>query len=72
MLPYYEKEVWPRLKKGENVLVAAHGNSIRALIMHLEGLSPTQIIAREVATGVPIVYRLTDAGSLVDKRELVA
>lgn len=72
VLPYYEAQIWPRLKAGENVLVAAHGNSIRALIMKLEQLSPQEIVKREIATGVPIIYRLTDIGEVADKRELVA
>ena len=72
VLPYYEAQIWPRLKAGENVLVAAHGNSIRALIMKLEHLSPQEIVKREIATGVPIIYRLTDIGEVADKRELVA
>ena len=72
VLPYYEKQIWPRLKAGQNVLVAAHGNSIRALIMKLEQLSPQEIVKREIATGVPIIYRLTEIGEVADKRELVA
>lgn len=72
VLPYYEAQIWPRLKAGENVLVAAHGNSIRALVMKLEHLSPQEIVKREIATGVPIIYRLTDIGEVADKRELVA
>ena len=51
------------VKAGRNVLVAAHGNSLRALIMKLEGLTGEEIVARELATGVPIVYRLTPDGT---------
>ena len=51
----YEKEILPRLKKGEKVLVAAHGNSLRSMIMALEGLTGEQILKVELATGVPIV-----------------
>lgn len=72
VLPYYDAQIWPRMKAGQNVLVAAHGNSIRALIMKLEQLSPQEIVKREIATGVPIIYRLTDIGEVADKRELVA
>jgi 2,3-bisphosphoglycerate-dependent phosphoglycerate mutase len=57
VLPYFESTIVPQLKAGKNVLVAAHGNSLRALIMQLEGLSGEQIVARELATGAPIVYR---------------
>ncbi|RTL73180.1 MAG: 2,3-bisphosphoglycerate-dependent phosphoglycerate mutase [Hyphomicrobiales bacterium] len=57
VLPYFEAKILPELKAGKTVLVAAHGNSLRALIMQLEGLSGEEIVARELATGVPIIYR---------------
>lgn len=57
VLPYFEATIAPQLKAGKNVLVAAHGNSLRALIMQLEGMTGEQIVARELATGAPIVYR---------------
>jgi 2,3-bisphosphoglycerate-dependent phosphoglycerate mutase len=63
-LPYYEAEILPHLKAGKTVLVAAHGNSLRAMVMGIEGLSAEQIVAREIATGEPIVYRIGDSGSL--------
>ncbi|MBN9278808.1 MAG: 2,3-bisphosphoglycerate-dependent phosphoglycerate mutase [Hyphomicrobium sp.] len=72
VLPYYEAEIWPKLKSGKKVIVAAHGNSLRALIMQLEGLSGEEIIKRELATGAPIVYELDDAGKVVSRRDLVA
>jgi 2,3-bisphosphoglycerate-dependent phosphoglycerate mutase len=72
VLPYYEAKIWPDLKAGKRVLVAAHGNSLRALIMKLEGLSGEEIIARELGTGVPIVYRLTAAGKVESRKDLVA
>lgn len=72
VLPYYKNKIWPDVKSGKNVIVAAHGNSIRALIMYLEELSAQQIIEREVATGVPMVYRLTMHGHVEDRRNLVA
>jgi 2,3-bisphosphoglycerate-dependent phosphoglycerate mutase len=72
VLPYYEAEIWPELKSGSKVVVAAHGNSLRALIMKLEGLSGEEIIKRELATGAPIVYELDDAGKVVSRRDLVA
>ncbi len=56
VLPYYESVIEPLLKSGKNILVAAHGNSLRALIMHIEQLSPEQILKREIGTGKPIVY----------------
>jgi 2,3-bisphosphoglycerate-dependent phosphoglycerate mutase len=72
VLPYYKNKIWPDVRAGKNVIVAAHGNSIRALIMYLEELSAQQIIEREVATGVPMVYRLTMHGHVEDRRNLVA
>jgi 2,3-bisphosphoglycerate-dependent phosphoglycerate mutase len=71
VLPYYETEIWPEVKAGRNVLVAAHGNSLRALIMRLEGLTGEEIVARELATGVPIVYRLRADGTVQDRNDLV-
>ncbi|WP_312339292.1 2,3-bisphosphoglycerate-dependent phosphoglycerate mutase [Sphingobacterium sp.] len=56
VIPYYEHIIAPQLKLGKNVLVVAHGNSLRALIMYLEHLSPEQILEREIATGQPITY----------------
>jgi 2,3-bisphosphoglycerate-dependent phosphoglycerate mutase len=57
-LPYYMKHIQPDVLAGKRVLVSAHGNSIRSLIMAIEGLSPEQILKRELDTGVPVVYRL--------------
>jgi 2,3-bisphosphoglycerate-dependent phosphoglycerate mutase len=70
VLPYYEAIIWPEMKAGRNVLIAAHGNSLRALIMRLEGLSGEEIVARELATGVPIVYRLNPDGTMRDRKDL--
>jgi 2,3-bisphosphoglycerate-dependent phosphoglycerate mutase len=63
-LPYYEQVILPELKAGRTVLVAAHGNSLRALVMAIEGLTPDEILAREIATGEPIVYRIGADGRL--------
>lgn len=57
-LPYYMRAIQPDVLTGKRVLVAAHGNSIRALIMAIEGLTPEQILKRELDTGVPVIYRL--------------
>ena len=57
-LPYYVHRIQPDVLSAKRVLVVAHGNSIRSLIMALEGLTPAQIVQRELATGVPVVYRL--------------
>lgn len=71
VLPYWDAQIWPRLQAGRNVIVAAHGNSLRALIMKLEGLSGEAIIKRELATGVPMIYRLNADGSVASRRDLV-
>ena len=57
-LPYYMKTIQPDVLSGKRVLVAAHGNSLRALIMAIEGLTPEQILKRELHTGVPVIYHL--------------
>jgi len=69
--PYYLAHIWPHVAAGKNVLVTAHGNSLRALIMYLEQLSPQEILDRELATAAPQVYRLTDTGEVAEYRELV-
>ena len=66
-LPYYEAEILPRLKQGKTALIAAHGNSLRALVMAIEGLSPEEILAREIATGEPTLYRIGPDGKLVER-----
>jgi 2,3-bisphosphoglycerate-dependent phosphoglycerate mutase len=69
-LPYYVKEILPGVLRGQRTLVAAHGNSLRALIMVLEKLSPEQILKRELATGVPIIYRLNADSTVASKVDL--
>jgi 2,3-bisphosphoglycerate-dependent phosphoglycerate mutase len=71
VMPYYKDKIWPELEAGKTVLVTAHGNSLRALIMNLEGLSGEEILARELTTGAPIVYRLAADGSVVERRDLL-
>jgi len=67
VLAYYTAEMEPRLRQGQTVLMAAHGNSLRALIMHLEGLTPEEIVTVEVPTARPHVYRLSDTLSVLSK-----
>ncbi len=57
-LPYYVHMIQPHVLEGKSVLVSAHGNSLRSLIMAIEGLTPEQILKRELDTGVPVLYRL--------------
>ena len=72
VLPYYRQHIERRVLKGDAVLVSAHGNSLRALVMALEGLTSEQILKREIATGVPLVYRLTAEGKVASYQELAA
>jgi 2,3-bisphosphoglycerate-dependent phosphoglycerate mutase len=61
VLPYYEAEIAPALRAGEVVLVSAHGNSLRALVKHLSGISDAEITGLEIPTGQPIVYELDES-----------
>jgi 2,3-bisphosphoglycerate-dependent phosphoglycerate mutase len=70
--PYYLNEILPHVLRGETVLVAAHGNSLRALIMVLEGLSGEEVVKVELATGVPIIYKLNADSTVASKTVLSA
>ena len=72
VLPYYIQEILPRVLRGERVLVSAHGNSLRALVMVLEKLTPESILKREIGTGVPIIYRLNADSTVASKLDLAA
>ncbi|MBF1999553.1 MAG: 2,3-bisphosphoglycerate-dependent phosphoglycerate mutase [Synechococcales cyanobacterium M58_A2018_015] len=67
VVPYFQNRIMPHLINGENVLVSAHGNSLRAIIMKLENLSPEEVPRLELATGVPIVYDLDAKGAILKK-----
>jgi 2,3-bisphosphoglycerate-dependent phosphoglycerate mutase len=71
-LPYYCQHILPAVLRGERVLVAAHGNSLRALVMVLDGLTPETIPSMELATGVPLVYRLKADSTVASKDVLTA
>lgn len=60
VIPYFEKEIVPLLKQGKNIIIAAHGNSLRALIMYIEKLTPEQILQVEIPTGQPKEYQLDE------------
>ena len=70
VLPYYRERVWPRLAKGETLLVVAHGNSLRALVMHLDGLSREEVLELNIPTGAPLLYELNDQGQAIAHRYL--
>jgi 2,3-bisphosphoglycerate-dependent phosphoglycerate mutase len=67
VLPYYEAAIAPALKVGETVLVAAHGNSLRALVKHLSGISDAEITGLEIPTGQPIVYQLDENLNAIER-----
>jgi 2,3-bisphosphoglycerate-dependent phosphoglycerate mutase len=71
-LPYFVQEILPRVLRGDRVLISAHGNSLRALIMVLERLTPEAILKRELGTGVPIVYRLNADSTVESQLDLAA
>jgi 2,3-bisphosphoglycerate-dependent phosphoglycerate mutase len=68
--PYYLHRIQPHVMRGEGVLISAHGNSLRAMIMALEGLSGEEIVKRELDTGVPIIYRLNADTTIAEKQVL--
>jgi 2,3-bisphosphoglycerate-dependent phosphoglycerate mutase len=55
-IPYFQKNIVPHLKKGKNVLISAHGNSLRSIVMHLDNLSEEEVVKLEMATGAPVIY----------------
>ncbi len=70
VLPYYEQTIKPYLLKGETILIAAHGNSLRALIMELEQLSREQVLELNIPTGAPLLYELDGTGKVLDHHYL--
>lgn len=71
MLPYYHDAIVPELIRGDLVLVVAHGNSLRALMKHLERISDEDIPELEIPTGVPIVYRMSPALEVEERKDLL-
>ena len=67
VLPYFKKEILPQLLEGKNILIAAHGNSLRSLVMELDQLTKEQVIKLEIATGDPIYYEIASSGKVVKK-----
>jgi 2,3-bisphosphoglycerate-dependent phosphoglycerate mutase len=72
VLPYYIQEILPAVLRGKRVLIAAHGNSLRALVMVLERLSTSDILKREIGTGIPLIYRLNADSTVAEKVDLAA
>ena len=59
-LPYWSEVIAPRVSAGERVLIAAHGNSLRALVKYLDGIGDNEIVGLNIPTGIPLIYELTD------------
>jgi 2,3-bisphosphoglycerate-dependent phosphoglycerate mutase len=70
VLPYWDARILPDVRAGRHVLVVAHGNSLRALVMHLDGLTPAEVLALEIPTGAPLLYEIRPDGSVAAKRYL--
>jgi len=72
VLPYYEKNIVPQLKEDKTVLIAAHGNSLRALVKHLDGIDEETIAELNIPTGTPLVYELDDDLNVIPSDEAMA
>jgi 2,3-bisphosphoglycerate-dependent phosphoglycerate mutase len=70
VLPYWDSAIVPELKAGKRVIIAAHGNSLRALVKHLSGISDADIVHEEIPTGKPMVYDLADDLTAIGRRYL--
>jgi 2,3-bisphosphoglycerate-dependent phosphoglycerate mutase len=70
VLPYWESRILPELKAGKNVLIGAHGNSLRSLVMHLDGLTKDEVLKLEIPTGAPLLYELDADGRVKGKKYL--
>jgi len=69
-LPYFYDKILPEVKEGKNIIISAHGNSLRAIVMKLDNLSEAQVIELNIPNGVPIVYDIDPAGNPINKVEL--
>lgn len=70
VLPYYDQKIKPHVLKGETILIAAHGNSLRALVMQLDELSKEQVLELNIPTGAPLLYELDPTGKVTSRRYL--
>ncbi|MEW5800023.1 MAG: 2,3-bisphosphoglycerate-dependent phosphoglycerate mutase [Bacteroidota bacterium] len=69
-LPYWEKKIFPEIKNGKNIIVAAHGNSLRSIVMHLDNLTKEQVLELNIPTGVPLLYVFNTDGTIVERKYL--
>jgi len=72
VVPFFEKWIVPELQKGKSVILVAHGNSLRSLLMHLDRLEPDEVMQVEIRTASPLIYRMNADGSVAEKRDLAA
>lgn len=70
VLPYYQRRIRPELMAGKHILIAAHGNSLRALVMHLDQLTTDQVLELNIPTGAPLLYDLDESGGVLSHRYL--
>jgi 2,3-bisphosphoglycerate-dependent phosphoglycerate mutase len=69
-LPYWEKKIFPEIKNGKNVIVAAHGNSLRSIVMSLDNLTKEQVLELNIPTGIPLLYTFDARGMIVEHKYL--
>ncbi len=67
-LPYWEKNIFPEIKNGKNIIVAAHGNSLRSIVMHLDNLTKEQVLELNIPTGVPLLYTFDANGTIIERK----
>jgi len=72
VVPFFEKWIVPELQKRKSVILVAHGNSLRSLLMHLDRLEPDEVMQVEIRTASPLIYRMNADGSVAEKRDLAA
>jgi 2,3-bisphosphoglycerate-dependent phosphoglycerate mutase len=72
VLPFFEKWIVPELQKGKSVILVAHGNSLRSLLMELDKLEPDEVMQVEIGTASPLIYRMNADGTVAEKRDLAA
>lgn len=70
VMPHWEKNILPRVVKGDRILISAHGNSLRALVMHLNNLSKEEVLELNIPTGVPLVYEFDSTGKSLSNKYL--
>ena len=69
-IPYFKEVILPEVKAGKTVLVSAHGNSLRAIVMYLDNLTKEQVLELNIPNGVPIIYEIDEEGKILSKTEL--